>query len=124
MISWLTSYLSYCSLEVILKDASNPFGPIEGSKKELPYSFDVRSSIPRTKQITSGHTHQANIGPSCSAFRGKHPGPAATVHSEDSTFGIDALCISPAPGASAPHIIDGNRGRGECQVCTMTMVVG
>ena len=37
-------YLSFCSLEVILKDASNPSEPIEVARKYLPYSFDVNSS--------------------------------------------------------------------------------
>ena len=61
-MSWLTVYLSLCSLEVILKDASNPLEPIEVAREVLPYSFDVRSAPPRTKGPTSSHTQQANIG--------------------------------------------------------------
>ena len=73
-------YLSFRSLEVILKDASNPFEPIEVAREELPYSFDVRSSIPRTKGPASDHTQEATISSSSSIRRrAKHPGPAATT---------------------------------------------
>ena len=109
MMSWLPVYLSFCSLEVIFKDASNPFEPIEVAKKALPYSFDVRSLIPRRKELTSIQdlTQQAErtLRSTC---RRKHPGPAATIHSEDSTSRIDASCISPASDASAQLTSSGN----------------
>jgi len=64
---------------VILKDASDPSKPIEVVRKELPYSFDVRSSRPRIKEPTGDQTQQANINTSSNIRRGaKHPGPAAT----------------------------------------------
>jgi uncharacterized small protein (DUF1192 family) len=47
---------------VILKDASNPSEPIEVARKELPYTFDVKSSKPRIKEPASDQTQQANVG--------------------------------------------------------------
>ena len=79
MMSRLPVYLSFCSLEVTLKDASNLPGPIQVARKELPYTFDVRSSVPRTKGPTNCHTQQANIGSSSNVSRkAKRPCPAAT----------------------------------------------
>jgi hypothetical protein len=71
---------SLCSLEVILKDASDPSKPIEVARKELPYSFDVKSSKPRIKGPTSDQTQRANTGTSSSSIRrgARRPGPAAT----------------------------------------------
>ena len=65
---------------MILKDASNPSEPIEVAKKELPYSFEVRSAKP-INEPTGDQRQQTNIGASSSIRRGrraKHPGPAAT----------------------------------------------
>ena len=77
---------------MILKDASNPLEPIEVARKELPYSFDVRS----TKGLTSHHTQQANIGSSSSVRRkAKRPCPAAT--------------LSPAQLVAGPHPEDVER---------------
>ena len=95
---------------MILKDASNSVGPIEVARKELPYSFDVRSPTPWTNGPTSHHTERANISSSGGICHDQHPGPAATTHSEDSTFGIDTLCISPTSDAGAQPILDRNSG--------------
>ena len=54
--------------------------------------------------------------------RAEHPSPAATIHSEDCSFGIDALCISPASDASAQHISDGDTCRGHS--CDTPNIVG
>ena len=62
---------------MVLKDARDPSKPIEVARKELPYSFDVRSSKPRVKQPTGDQAQQANIGPSSNVRRGaRHLGPA------------------------------------------------
>ena len=54
--------------------------------------------------------------------RAEHPSPAATIHPETSSFGIDALSISPTSDASAQHISDGNTCRG--QFCDTSNIVG
>jgi hypothetical protein len=59
MMFWLPFNPIVCSLEVILKDASNRSEPRVVSRKVLPYPFDVRSSKPRDKQPRQ----QADIGP-------------------------------------------------------------
>ena len=99
---------------MILKDVNNPVEPIEVARKELPYSFDVRSSTPRTKGPASHHTHQANIiSPSNIRGRAKHPSPVATIHSEDTSSGIDVLFISPASDAGAQPVSHGDTYRGQ-----------
>ena len=69
-MSRLPADASFCSLEVILKNVSNPSKPRVVSRKELPYSFDVRSSRLRVKGPTSDQTQQVNIGPSSNIHRG------------------------------------------------------
>ena len=66
MVSLINS--SFCSLEVVLKDARDPSRPIEVARKELPYSFDVRSSKPRIKQPTGDQNVRRGA---------RHLGPAA-----------------------------------------------
>ena len=74
---------SFCSLEVILKDASNPFEPMEVARKELPYFFDVRPSKPRVKEPTRtsdrDQTQPTTIGALSNIRCGaEYPGPATT----------------------------------------------
>ena len=67
---------------MILKDASDPSEPIEVARKNLPYSFDVRSSKPRIKEPTSDQMQRPNISPSSDIRRGaKRLGLIATPSS-------------------------------------------
>ena len=50
----------------------------------------------------------------------EYPSPAAIIHPKTSSFGIDALSISPTSDASAQHRSDGNT----CKSCDTPNVVG
>ena len=58
--------------------------------------------------------HQVNITPPSNIRGGaKRPIPAATIHSEEISSGINALFISSASDAGAQHVSDGNSSRGQ-----------
>ena len=67
------------SLEVVLKDPSDPSGPRVVAKKEIPYYFDVIAKPPpRNKKRTNNETEHNNIGPSRKSRRTKSLDPANT----------------------------------------------
>ena len=74
------------------------------------WAHDVRCCCPNqtapTIEPTSVHDPTQHA-----CRRAEHPSPAATIHSEDCSFGIDASCISPVSDsdASAQRISDGNK---------------
>ena len=77
------------------------------------WTRDVRrpnQTAPTTEPTESPSVHN-QTQPACR--RANHPGPAATIRSEDSSFGIDALCISPASGVSTQPISDESTCRGQ-----------
>ncbi len=73
------------------------------------WAHDIRCCCPNQIAPTIGPTSVHDpTQQACRCRRAEHPSPAATIHSEDSSFGIDALCISPASDASAQHIPTGS----------------
>ena len=78
-ISRLPVHLSFASLEVVLKDPSDPSGPRVVAKKEIPYYFDVMSKPPpQNKKRTNDETERGNTGPSRKRRRTKSLSPATT----------------------------------------------
>jgi len=87
------------------------------------WAHDIRCCCPNQIAPTIGPTSVHDpTQQACRCRRAEHPSPAATIHSEDSSFGIDALCISPASDASARLISDGSTCSG--YPCDTPNIVG